>query len=76
MTPCTLTEIENGVLELENKGIKAFLKYNPGKVTLDIETIDLEDEWLKPVWGDRIYRILLRSKNPPLNDKWNIIITH
>jgi hypothetical protein len=76
MTPCTVTERDEGILELKNNGVTALLKYDPAKVTLEVETIVLEDEWLKPAWGDKIYRILMRSENPPLSDKWNVIITH
>ena len=70
MTPCKVTQ-ESGYLSLENK---VRVAYDPA-LTPAIEEIKLEDAHLKSVWGDRVYRILLRAQNPPKSGKWRLTIT-
>lgn len=75
MTPCTVTEKEKGILELENNGVTALLRYNSDKLTPVVENINIKDELLTPMWGSRIYRILFHTENPPLKDKWKLNIS-
>jgi hypothetical protein len=70
MTPCKVTQ-ESGYLSLENKVRVAY----DAALTPVIEEIKLEDARLKGVWGDRVYRILLRAQNPPRSGKWQLQIT-
>jgi hypothetical protein len=70
MTPCRVTQ-ESGALMLEGR---ARVVYDAA-LTPRVEEIKLEDDRLRSVWGDKIYRILLRAANPPRNGKWQVRIT-
>jgi hypothetical protein len=70
MTPCRVTQ-ESGTLSLENK---VRIAYDPA-LTPMVEEIKLEDERLRSVWGEHVYRILLRASNPPKSAKWSLQIT-
>lgn len=75
MTPCNVTIKDNGIILLQNNTVSATLMYDADKLTPDIETVSTEDERLRPFWGSHLYRILLRSNNPPLKDKWKLTIS-
>jgi hypothetical protein len=70
MTPCKVTQ-ESGYLALENK---VRVAYDPSLIPA-IEQIKLDDANLKRVWGDRVYRILLKAQNPPQSAQWKLHIT-
>ncbi len=70
MTPCRV-EQQAAMLRLEDR---ARVAYDPGLLA-SIEEIKLEDPRLRSVWGERIYRILLRANNPPRQAKWSMKIT-
>lgn len=70
MTPCRVT-IRPGRLELEGR---AHVAHDPS-LSPSVEEIKLEDAHLRSVWGERLYRILLRASNPPQRGKWSAKIT-
>src|SRR5579885_585128 len=70
MTPCRVSQ-KQGALQLENRARVAF---DP-MLSASIEEIQLEDARLRNVWGERIYRVLLRAANPPRQGEWTMRIT-
>ncbi len=60
MTPCRVM-LESGTLRLEDR---ARVDYDPAFTPI-VEEVKLEDARLRGVWGERMYRILLRAANPP-----------
>ncbi len=67
MTPCRVNQ-QPGSLRLEDR---AQVAYDPA-LTGSIEEIKLDDPRLRSVWGERIYRIVLRAANPPRQGKWSM----
>jgi HSP20 family molecular chaperone IbpA len=70
MTPCRVTQ-QPGSLQLEDR---ARVAYDPA-LSASVEEIKLDDPHLRSVWGERIYRILLRTENPSRQGKWSLRIT-
>jgi hypothetical protein len=53
---------EPGVIKLQSAGSsKLMLKYQPESLEVKLEAIDISDQRLLPVWGEKIYRIRLVS---------------
>ena len=72
MTAGKPTEESAGVLALPDN-VK--VRFDARSFTPAIEAIPLEDARLRGSWGDRIYRVLLRAANPPLDAHWTLRIT-
>jgi len=70
MTPCRVTQ-QTGTLVLENR---ARVDYDPS-LTPSVEEIKLDDARLHGVWGERVYRILLRAASPARQGKWTTRIS-
>ncbi len=70
MTPCRVQQ-QPGTLQLENR---ARIAYDPA-LSASVEEIKLDDPHLRGVWGERIYRILLRATNPSRQGKWSMRIS-
>lgn len=70
MTPCRVTQ-EPGALSLEGKVRVAY----DAALSPSVEEIKLDDQRLRGVWGDRVYRILLRTASPGKTGKWSLKIT-
>jgi hypothetical protein len=51
-------------------GAPCLLKYDAADLEAKVETIKLDDAGLRESWGDRIYRILLNSRQPVTSGKW------
>lgn len=71
MTPCRVNQ-KSGALQLEDRARVAYDQ----NLSASVEEIKLEDARLRSVWGERIYRILLRAANPPRQANWTMQITH
>jgi hypothetical protein len=48
--------------------------YDPRQLEAKTEEIPIDDQRLKSVWGDRLYRILLKADNPPTESTWDLSI--
>jgi len=70
MTPCRITQ-QGGVLTLEGR---AHVAYDPA-LKPSVEEIPLDDARLRGVWGERVYRVLLRAVNPPQRGRWTTRIS-
>ena len=56
--------VKTGIVNLANpSGQKIKLCYNPGELEFSYETLPQTDNNLKGVWGNNLYRILLKSKS-------------
>ena len=72
MTPCRVTIEGPGKLSLADT---VQVAYDGAVFTPRVEEIAIEDSRLRGVWGDRLYRILLRAENPPRQGKSVVRIT-
>ena len=70
MTPGRV-ERRSGALHLADRAQVAF----DAALSVSVEEIKLDDPRLRAVWGERLYRILLRAANPPRQGKWSLRIT-
>ncbi len=66
MTPCLVTQHGPGKLSLAGTLQIAY----DATLSPAIEEIKLEDGQLRNVWGEKLYRILLKAENPPQRGKW------
>ncbi len=75
MTPCRVTQEGPGKLSLAvASGNKVSVSYDAA-LTPTVEEVRLEDANLRAVWGERLYRILLRAERPPQRATWTTRIT-
>ncbi len=81
LTPCHVTvqpgEIRLGVSPLPDDRATgaATISYDAARLTATVEEVPITDERLRPVWGERLTRILLRAQNPALQDTWTWVVT-
>ena len=75
MTPCDVS-INQNKIELKDKktGRILFVEFKSKKMIAEVEEIKLEDTRLKSVWGEKIYRILLKVKSSVKKDTWEFVI--
>jgi len=75
MTPCLVSLDKNKIKLSDVKtSVNLELEYNSKKLTPEIEEIPIEDSRLRSVWGDKIYRILLKTKSPVQKNTWKLVI--
>lgn len=74
MTPCAAAQAAPGKLVLTGPSGSVSVLFDERALKPDIEEIPIEDGRLKSAWGDRLYRILLRAGNPPLEGLWSLRI--
>ena len=75
MTPCKVTQEGAERLSLAvASGNRVDILYDAA-LTPTVEEARLEDGNLRSVWGERLYRILLRAERPPQRGKWITRIT-
>jgi hypothetical protein len=75
MTPCVPTQGPKGKIALaafEKRAPDVTLSYDAALLVLNIEKMDVTDEWLVQRWGNTLYRVLLTSVAPTDNGKWLI----
>ncbi len=72
VTSCKVTEIAQGVLNLEGDGFILELKYNLKSVSPVFEFKEVTDTSLKRYWPDGVTRIVFTVKNPGVKGK-NVI---
>ena len=85
---CRMPHMDKGVILLEKetdaKDPKApdgdrqagcvRVEYDSSALQASSECIPIKDARLKPVWGDRVYRILFRSRQPVSQGSWTMRI--
>ena len=74
MTPCEIIRDEPGLLVLRDpkEQLEMVVRYDPQKLSLESETIDLNDERISTVWGGPLYRIKLSPKAATARDTWTL----
>ena len=70
MTPCRVSH-QPGALSLEGRVRIA----HDASLAPSVEEIKLDDPRLRGVWGERIYRVLLRAASPARQGQWSMRIT-
>ena len=75
MTWGTLDISEKGRIKLNAKNVKATLSYDANVFKPTIETVELTDQRLSKVWGDRIYRITLTANDQALSGQYRCTVT-
>lgn len=70
----TLNTSVSGKIFIEVNGRKAVLNYDGNKFDVEMESINLDDAKLTKIWGNKIYRITLKSKVDSLKDKYSFTI--
>jgi hypothetical protein len=82
MTPSIVTNDEDGKLTLKSRdlpGDKAsgsgHVLYDADRFRVQVEDVPVNDDKLAGVWGDCLYRVRLRARDPRLKDSWRIRIT-
>jgi len=74
MTPCEIVRDEPGPIVLRDpkEQLEMAIRYDPFKLSLESETIDINDERISTVWGGPLYRIKLRPKTATTRDTWTL----
>jgi len=65
---------EEDLIVREPDGAGVRVEFDSRQLSADIETVDITDERLRPLWGDALYRVLLRSKEPVDSGVWHLRI--
>jgi hypothetical protein len=75
MTPCRIAETEPGVLTLSAPETPAVKVAFDSKVfRASQEEVPITDKRLQSSWGERLYRITLRARNPGAEGDWRLRI--
>jgi len=64
-----------GVLRCSGPTRVFTIHYDAQEFTPSVERIPIEDARLGPVWGDRIFRIILTVRDPQSNGHWDLTMT-
>ena len=74
MTPCEIIRNKPGLLVLRDseEQLEMAIGYDSQKLSLESETINLNDERISSVWDSRLYRIVLRPKTTTTKDTWTL----
>jgi hypothetical protein len=77
MTPCAVTAKQPGVLALDGGtgvGGRAVIRHDPA-LAVKVEEIEISDARLKPIWGSKLYRILLAAEGAAKSGRWAVEIS-
>jgi len=75
MTACLPVPVEAGLIVLSDPYAgELHLRHDPSLMA-GVELIAIDDDRLRPAWGDRLYRILLTATAPVTQGKWVLQIT-
>ncbi len=72
MTPCKAVASARGELTLQPAGLKVY--FDAQTLHPTVEEIAITDGRLRNAWGDRLYRVLLKSDKPALQGDWRMVI--
>ncbi len=82
LTPCAVDLSQPGQIVLGKAALPgkrssgaARLTYDAAKLAAVAEIVPITDERLQMVWGDKLTRVLLRAKNPALQDTLTWTVT-
>ena len=66
---------EKGRIKLHINKVKATLSYDANVFKPTVEAVELTDQRLSKVWGDRIYRITLMANDQALSGQYRCTVT-
>ncbi|MGD8500065.1 MAG: heparinase II/III family protein, partial [Phycisphaerales bacterium] len=74
ITPCEIIRNEPGKLILRDtqEQVMMALRYDPDKLVLQPETINIDDGKLSRMWDSHVYRLLLKPKSATGKDIWTL----
>lgn len=74
ITPCEIVRDEPGQMILRDpkEELEMVIQYDTRKLSLESETIDHNDERISNVWGEHLYRIMLKPKMAITKDTWTL----
>ena len=82
LTACSLGEEEQESIKLQSADLPdgrrsgmAKLQYDTEKLIVETEEIRVEDENLRRIWGDRLTRLILKTKRSSQKDNWRLRTT-
>jgi hypothetical protein len=74
VTPCRVDASQAGQLVLASGGGPVRLRYDSA-LAPKVEEVAVTDGRLRPVWGEKLYRVLLRCPSAPREARWALRIT-
>ncbi len=74
ITPCEIIRSEPGKLILKDSQTRTELtvRYDSDSLTVETETIPMDDGRLAQMWGSHLNRILLKTKSPIIRGYWTM----
>ncbi|CAA9284232.1 MAG: hypothetical protein AVDCRST_MAG77-4142 [uncultured Chloroflexi bacterium] len=74
MTSGAVDSSRPGTLACASPTRPLLVRYDPQMFTHRVEEIAVKDARLQPVWGDRVYRVVLGARQPVAAGSWSITI--
>ncbi|WJH35390.1 heparinase II/III-family protein [Paenibacillus sp. CC-CFT747] len=56
-------------------GMAVRVAFDADRLAAESERIEVGDDKLRAVWGDRVHRVVLRAKEPVSQEQWRLVIT-
>ena len=82
LTPCTVSLGSTGMIELQERDFgtgersgSGWVEYDAAVFGVRSESVPIDDERMRPVWGDYLTRIVLTAENPPDSGKWRFCVS-
>ncbi|NQT14159.1 MAG: heparinase II/III family protein [Planctomycetes bacterium] len=77
MTPWEVSPVKAGQLEFSHPDadFSVIVRYEPPRLDVEVETIELEDEKLAEMWGPSLQRVLLKADAATSGDTWTVRIS-
>ncbi|MBT4500046.1 MAG: heparinase [Gemmatimonadetes bacterium] len=79
ITPCEVALEEDGVIELKEREIvegrasgNARIYYPANMMKVAVEEVPVEDSRLQSIWGERLFRMVLRLDEPTQEGAWKL----
>jgi hypothetical protein len=69
-----LARLKTVVLPNGRVSAKGIIRYDAQRFSTSAEEIKISDDNLRPVWGQRVWRILLSAREPQANGRWELTI--
>jgi hypothetical protein len=63
-----------GVLSCASPARPLRVRFDQSVMAPEVEEIAVEDARLRPVWGDRVYRVILTARHPAPTGSWSLTI--
>ena len=81
MTPCAVVLGDGGEIALKEREMVegrvsggAVLRYAADRLAAAVEEVAVEDRRLRGIWGEKLFRIVLKAEGPAREDSWRLRI--